>query len=413
LNANPGKLRKTVDDAVNTAFVTDMHTHLFSHDFGPLLLWGIDELLTYHYLVAEAFGRTVFPYEKFQALPKEKQADFIWKTLFVDNSPISESCRGVLTVLNGLGLDVGRRDLAGYRRFFARRKAENHVSDVFHLARMKDVVMTNDPFDEAEHPVWFGKGNTDARFHAALRLDGLLNNWEGAYTWLRKKGLKISRKPDRRTMGELRRFLSEWIARTKSIYMAVSLPPDFQFPENSARGRLIGDVVLPIAEEQKVPLALMIGVKRRTNPLLHTAGDTLGRASVEVVERLCREYPKIKFLVTMLSRENQHELTVVANKFSNLMLFGCWWYLNSPGNIEMMTCQRMELLGTGFVAQNSDARVLDQLIYKWDHSRRIIADVLFDKYKDISQTGWTVSSSEVRRDVELLLGGNFWNFIRD
>ena len=30
-----------------------MHTHLFPLEFGELSRWGIDDLLTYHYLVAE------------------------------------------------------------------------------------------------------------------------------------------------------------------------------------------------------------------------------------------------------------------------------------------------------------------------------------------------------------------------
>jgi hypothetical protein len=34
---------------------TDIHTHLYAPSFGKLGLWGIDELLTYHYLEAEFF----------------------------------------------------------------------------------------------------------------------------------------------------------------------------------------------------------------------------------------------------------------------------------------------------------------------------------------------------------------------
>ena len=32
-----------------------VHTHLLPPEHGKLMLWGIDELLTYHYLVAEFF----------------------------------------------------------------------------------------------------------------------------------------------------------------------------------------------------------------------------------------------------------------------------------------------------------------------------------------------------------------------
>jgi hypothetical protein len=60
-------------------------------------------------------------------------------------------------------------------------------------------------------------------------------------------------------------------------------------------------------------------------------------------------------------------------------------------------------LGTGFIPQHSDARVLEQLVYKWDHSRRIIADVLANKYSDLAAAGWDVKDADVRRDVKQML----------
>ena len=35
--------------------VIDMHTHVYAEAFSEHLLWGIDELLQYHYLTAEFF----------------------------------------------------------------------------------------------------------------------------------------------------------------------------------------------------------------------------------------------------------------------------------------------------------------------------------------------------------------------
>jgi hypothetical protein len=113
----------------------------------------------------------------------------------------------------------------------------------------------------------------------------------------------------------------------------------------------------------------------------------------------------------MLSRENQHELAVNARKFRNLHIFGCWWFLNNPSLIEEITRMRFELLGVGVTPQHSDARVLDQLIYKWAHSREIIVRVLTDKYADVARTGWQISETEVRRDVQKLFGGSFQEFL--
>ena len=128
------------------------------------------------------------------------------------------------------------------------------------------------------------------------------------------------------------------------------------------------------------------------------------------MEYLCTNYPYNKFMVTMLSRENQHELCEWC-EIQELMVFGCWWFLNNPSIIDEMTRMRFELLGVSVIPQHSDARVLDQLIYKWAHSRRIIADVLFDKYKDLMETGWKIDKSDIRRDVEKLFGQNFWDFV--
>lgn len=407
--------KRSIGEAVFTALAktkaTDIHTHIYSKQFGSLLLWGIDDLLTYHYLVAEAMRWTDMPYEQFWALSKPEQADFVWKTLFVERSPYSESCRGVLTVLERIGLDVSSRDLAGYRSFFQGQDLSAYVDRVFELAGVESVVMTNDPFDDLERPVWFSDKPRDTRFLAALRIDTLLNTWGTACPKLREWGYDVHEDFRGQTDSEVCRFLEEWIRRMDALYVAVSLPPTFEFPEQSPRGRLIERCVLPVTANNGIPFAMMIGVKKLLNPALKLAGDSVGKARIEALEYLCLNYPNNKFLVTMLSRENQHELCVTARKFRNLMIFGCWWFLNIPSLIEEMTQMRFELLGTSVIPQHSDARVLDQVIYKWDHSRSIIGKVLTKKYVDIADTGWEVTPQEILRDVEALLSGNFWNFL--
>ena len=60
--------------------------------------------------------------------------------------------------------------------------------------------------------------------------------------------------------------------------------------------------------------------------------------------------------------------------------------------------------------QHSDARVLDQLIYKWRHSRQIIIKALIEKYEDLAATGWQTADAEIERDVRNLFGGAFERF---
>ena len=407
------QLNSVLSDVVDTQKITDIHTHLFSPPFGELLLWGIDELLTYHYLIAEVFRKSDVSYPAFWAMTKTEQADLIWQTLFIENSPISEACRGVITTLDALGLDVSSRDLKEYRSYFADTTEEAFIDTVFESSNVSKVVMTNDPFDPLEAPVWETGDVGDTRFEAALRMDVLINSYqETAFEHLRGLGYDVdSYLSTEKGYKEIRRFLEAWIQRMNPKYMAVSLPPDFTYPHDGVLGRLFDNCILPISREFNVPFALMIGVKRAVNPELRMAGDGTGKADLSSLEGLLRENPNNKFLVTLLSRENQHELCVIGRKFKNLMIFGCWWFMNNPSIIEEITRERIELLGLSVIPQHSDARILDQLIYKWKHSRKIITDVLVEKYQSLIEVGWTLTKSEIERDVNNLFGGNFEQFL--
>src|SRR5690606_6058854 len=104
-----------IDEAVASTPVYDLHTHLYPASFGKFCLWGLDELLTYHYLIAEAIRVSDVSYEQFWAMSQQQQADLIWRELFIERAPISEACRGVLTVLSRLGLDLSSKDINAYR----------------------------------------------------------------------------------------------------------------------------------------------------------------------------------------------------------------------------------------------------------------------------------------------------------
>src|SRR5882724_10019060 len=125
--ADEGQLRRHVDDAVRSRPDIDIHTHLFPPNFGELCLWGIDELLTYHYLVAELFRSSAIEPEQFWELSKRRQADLIWKVLFVDNTPLSEATRGVATMMSALGLDPAANDLNEARRYFSSQQIGEHL----------------------------------------------------------------------------------------------------------------------------------------------------------------------------------------------------------------------------------------------------------------------------------------------
>jgi hypothetical protein len=408
------QIRSAVDAALASTPFIDVHTHLFMPSLGSIGLWGIDELITYHYLEAELFRSSSITPAEYFSLSKEQKADLIWKTLFVENAPVSEATRGVVSVLHAFDLPTSGSDLKKAREFFAKRDYHEHIADVFKLAGISEVVMTNDPLDPEEAPLWEKGAMVHSQFHAVLRLDRILNKWPEHYQVLQSKGYKVDEHLGGNSISEVRRFLSVWSGRMRPVYMACSLPDTFAYPESSVRAKLLSEAVLPACREYDLPLSLMIGVRYQVNPALKLAGDGVGKADLGALERLCVEFPENRFLSSVLSRENQHELTVYARKFRNLMLFGCWWFLNNPSIVEEITRERLEMIGTTFIPQHSDARVLEQVIYKWRNTRRTMGPILANAYNLLSEDGRAVNVGDIQQDVKRLFRTNFekWTKLR-
>ena len=400
-----------VRDELERLPVIDVHTHLFQPSLGKLGLWGIDELLTYHYLEAEVFRFSKMQPEQYWRLNKREQADHIWQTLFLENPPLSEATRGVAHVMREFGFDITQQGLTQAREFFAHQDLSSHIGRVFSMAGMSQAVMTNDPLDPDEGPLWERGAAPDSRFLAVLRLDRVLNKWNQHWQALQAKGYKVEEGLGGATVTEVRRFLADWCGRMKPVYMACSLPDTFQFPEDSARGRLLKDAVIPSCREHNLPLSLMIGVRYQVNPSIRLAGDAAGKADLRSLEHLCAQFPENRFLTSVLSRENQHELCVYARKFANLMPFGCWWFLNNPSVVEEITRERLEMLGASFIPQHSDARVLEQVIYKWRNTRRTLAPILTNTFRLLIEDGGSISREQVKQTIQRLFRTNFERFI--
>jgi len=463
------RIRSIVFAEVQSAHAIDLHTHLLPPSHGALCLWGIDELLTYHYLVAEYFMTappTITP-EGFYAKSKQDQADLIWQALFIDRSPISEACRGVITTLIALGLrqQVGDRDLGNIRKFYSNYRdagasgAEEYSKLVYQKAGVRYAVMTNIPFDPMESQHWRPTPKEySSNFRSALRVDPLLAGDQKTI----ERALKVA--GYNTTMEDARQYIRDWCDTMHPEYMMASTPHDFVLPEDKGsvgvglgkEGKLgvnqeamkqpfaftdltaansctedcsggedglasiideqsdfLSEVLMTVCEERDLPVALKIGAHRAVNPAMQQAGDgVVAFADSNMLARLCTRFPKVRFLATFLSRNNQHEACVLATKFRNLHIYGCWWFCNNPSIIEEITKMRVEMLGTAFTAQHSDSRVLDQLIYKWAHSRAVIANVLTKEYVKLIESGWSITRGELRRDIERLFGTSYEEFMQ-
>lgn len=404
-------MRELIAETVFKTPVTDIHTHLFAPEMSGLLLSGADHMLSYHYLIAEAFRVHRLPYEEFWGLDQSQQAELIWKSLFEGLSPLSEASQGLLRSAHALGYD-GEKNLARLRLALSDVPSQPYVKKVLALSGVSSLVMTNDPFNPDEVRFWATKHEpVMTEFKASLRLDPLVNSPPDAMCFLREQGYDVEDTLGDTTQQELFRFLSDWRERINPLYLAISTSGAFRYGDGGWTTRLLDAVLLPWCRDQNMPLSLMIGVRRQLNPELKDAGDGLADSSLEGVVALCQQWTQNKFLLTALSREAQYPLTVAARKFSNLMIFGAWWFLNTRSLLREITQMRLELLGSTFVMQHSDARVLEQLIYKWHLAREVLVEVLTQRYQALTDVGWKVGRVEIERDVGHLLHQGFWQFI--
>jgi len=440
------ELDEVVLREVASVDAVDVHTHLLPPTHGQLLLYGVDELLTYHYLVAELFmvlpldsdddavsdALTPPTADEFFAWPKPRQAALVFEELFVRRTPLSEACRGVVTTLHllGLGAQLERavargvareRRLDELREWFAAVDKEEYLELVFTKAKLKYAVMTNVPFapEEATHFLQESPPPISPRLKTALRVDPLLaGDWPAV-----SAALAAASPPLAPTLDGCYRYVCAWVDRIQPLYLMASTPSGFRYEKSSpaaappspaappSAAALLEQVLLRVAVERKLPLAIKVGAVRGMNAALRTGGDGVEVADLRFLRNLCLAYPQVKLLVTVLSTENQHELCVLARKFGNLHVYGCWWFCNNPSIIERTTRMRLEMLGTAFTAQHSDARVLDQLLYKWRHSRAAIGPVLSSQYAKLLEAGWPLTEADIKRDVALLFGGAFEAFM--
>ncbi|GMI04322.1 hypothetical protein TrVE_jg9455 [Triparma verrucosa] len=443
------ELESTVDDEVDNVEIIDLHTHLLPSEHSDKFLTGIDELLNYHYLVSEYIMSSEMKVSEFMNLTKERKTEVIWNELFIRMTPVSEATRGVVNVLKGLGMakEWKERDLNGIRSKFLALRASGddaYEESIFSLSKIKYAVMTNIPFskEEMKH---FKEGTTfSKRYRTALRVDPLLEgDWGKVKLAMAEDGIKGSGIP------AVKKWVKTWCSKISPEYLMASTPKNFTYEsvdmtqpgafatnvsgagkkrkieqdddccedagEQASRinesSDLLKEVLLPLAEELQLPLALKIGCDRQVNPTLGLAGDGIVTVDMSILLRLLQDWPKVKFLVTFLSLENQHSACVLKGKFRNLHIYGCWWYVNQGSLIERITRMRLEMLGTNFTFQHSDCRVLEQLLYKWKHSREALKLVLRGEIRKVWENGGC-NRADVRKVVERITGGSYEEFLK-
>ena len=394
-------LKETITDIINETKIFDIHTHLFPPEFKKYHLSGISEVLNYHYLIAELFSTTNINVKKFYKLTNKEKANIIWEELFQKRTPISEACKGVLTILSQLSIDYMSKSFDEINSEYSKL----NLSDlqIFKISKISNVVMTNNPFDKSEWQLFKNKNWDTNKYLASLRLDDILMNLDKCLDICKENIDNFDNENDL-----IINYLDLVYDESKPVYAALSLN-NLQL-NSFLKNKFIPDI-LKWLEIKNIPLSLLLGVRRQVNKGFLLAGDGIDRIDLRNISEICNQYPNNKILCSCLSFNDQHELTVLARKYQNLKIFGFWWFMNQPSLIKIILNLRIELLGLNFIPQHSDARVTDQLIYKWIHFKTLLSKVLYNHYNDIQIKNFKISENQISDDVSKLFYKNSQNYL--
>ena len=392
------KLNYFIEKFTHSTNVIDIHTHLFPSKFKKYYKIGIIELLNYHYLVAEFLSLTNFNPKKFYKLNNFAKANLIWNILFLKQPPVSTATLGVVKVLQSYGI---KNMLLPFNKIYKiLQNIKVTENDIFQLSGVKNVVMTNNPFDFNEFEIL--KDNKDLKYKPSIRIDDLFDkkiNLEKIYNYH-----KVNFKDKDKYIFKLCEAL---IKKYLPAYFALSTEnfEEFNYDDDFAQ-------ILSALEKYKIPLMLLVGVKRNVNIDYKLAGDGIGKLEIQKLEVILNKYKRNKFLVTCLDYSDQFKLTVIARKFQNIKIFGFWWFNNQKGIVKNLLSMRMDLLGDNFIIQHSDARVIDQLIYKWNDFRHIYTKVLSGKFHELIEAGYKIRTEDIEKYIYKQFSEKPKNFIK-
>ena len=273
-------------------------------------LEGIDNILTYHYLITEYLSSSGVDPEIFLKSNKSSQAEVIWTYLFVSNTPMSEACKGVATILNFFQINWANLSYSELVSQYNDLKLTHE--EIFSKLNIYQVAIICDPTDDE----WklFEKDDWDRNLYkSTLRLDNLLFDQSKRYQCFNNYGITNSDSIDDSIQeGEFfLKLLDRLWDQSEFVYAAISLSePQLIFLKNMP---IFYHYTLSWLAKKKIPLALMYGVKRQVNPKLGLGGDGFGLSGLEPLEDMLRKTDNL-FLLTTLDSLLAQQTSILAKK---------------------------------------------------------------------------------------------------
>lgn len=366
---------------------------------------GVDNLLTSPPVLAEFFRRRPPAIQSeaadietsqeayVKSLTRPELADIVWRQLFVDNPPMSEACRTVLTTLGLWGIDVGSGDLRVLREQSGSLPDAERFEKSMKQANLELVLY---PVEALEHD---GAAAPVPGYRPIIGLNCLFRDWKESARKLRALGFAVKGKVDDFAPLELRRYLAGEIDRLSPAGMTLDWPVRHQ-PQDDGIGRLVREAALPLCRERGLPFFLAAGDWRGRPEDCPLAPD------IETLSPLWEGNPDIRFLLYPVHMNQLHSACLASAKHRNVLLGGPESPVLVPSWLETFTRFRLEAAGSAFHYCHSGAETPEELVGRWAHLRWVLGVALIRRYTELWRTGWRYEEEDIHREVKAILSGN-------
>ncbi len=367
----------------------DTHVHDMPLCMGPTFaIQGLDQATAYHYLEGEASLRRHMSRAetaRFRAMNAAGRADLVVDAILGQGElAISTAANGLYRIAQSLGIEGDRpfRDvLKEWRHRFGKMSAAEYRDMVFEKSCVDRVVSTQSIFVEEEAALYLDNNvmaKWDPSYEVGVRCDELLRKPAAVATVAKLAGFEAaSGDPDEKaTQQALRDLVTHFIDRFQKVskvrYLSLSMGAEDRFLDSvglvskSRFAVVMREVIVPLAKKLRLPIFVMPYVKRGLNSVAGSTGDCVVTGPVDDLKQFVATNHDVSFILTGLHPSMNYDFCFLARACPNARLAGFWWGNLNSIHVRHQIQERLEFIGLGWTGLNSDQRITDQELYKWN-----------------------------------------------
>ena len=177
----------------------------------------------------------------------------------------------------------------------------------------------------------------------------------------------------------MREYIFYNIKKIKPEFLLINLEEDFKY-NNLNRIFVIDEIIIPLAKEIKLPIALNYGniSKKRFKESLE---------GLESLENLCKTYINCKFIFNFSIKVDKEIIDLLEKNNKNLYIY--------KNNINLI-----------------ETNIYEKLLIKNINYKNEIKEEIINKYIKLENLGWKNNIINIKNEINLKFNDSYYNFIK-